>query len=411
MSCVASLHAAPGAKAGGSLELADVFQQYFAQYRRTYGMTPAQRKAAWAIQHCRTPTLGGQRKWCQRCGWEHYVYHSCRNRHCPKCQSLAQAAWSADRQRELLPVPYFHNVFTLPHELNAWILWSERNQRALLGLLFRAVSQTLLRFVRKSLGGQAGFTLVLHTWDQQLRAHFHLHCLIASGALSHDKSRWIAGGAKFLFPVHALSKVFRAKFLDGLARLLEQGDLDSPHELPLLAEGPRLLNQLRQQEKWSVYSKAPFASPRKLLGYLARYTHRIAISNQRLITCQDGQVSFTYRDRRDGDQRKTMQLPAQDFIRRFLQHVLPNGFMRIRHYGFLANRVRRTSLQRCRELLGVRQLNADPEKKSSSEWMLVLADVEVNRCPKCGEPVNHEVILPTNHNPSLSGTFDCWDTS
>ena len=204
--------------------------------KKTHRLTPAQRKAIWAITHCRTAALGGHRQWCPSCGFERYTYHSCRNRHCPKCQSTATAAWVAARQEELLPVPYFHNVFTLPHELNPLILWSERNQRALLGLLFDAAAQTLLEFGQNEFGGKVGFTLVLHTWDQQLRAHFHLHGLIASGALADDGSRWIAGGRQFLFPVHGLSKMFRAKYLDGLAELLERGQLDLPPQLTGLVE-------------------------------------------------------------------------------------------------------------------------------------------------------------------------------
>ena len=217
-------------------ELADIFRRYGEAYLATHALTPAQRKAAWAILHCRTAALGGHREWCPACGFQRYTYHSCRNRHCPKCQSADTAAWVAARQEELLPVPYFHDVFTLPHEFNPLILYSQRNQRALLGLLFDATAQTLLAFGQSDLGGKVGFTLVLHTWDQRLRAHFHLHCLIASGALSNDGSRWIAGGRQFLFPVHGLSKMFRGKYLDGLAELLRRGQLDLPPQLRELAE-------------------------------------------------------------------------------------------------------------------------------------------------------------------------------
>ena len=196
---------------------------------------PAQRKALWAITHCRTAALGGQHQCCEACGFEQYTYHSCRNRHCPKCQSTDSAAWAAARQQELLPVPYFHHVFTLPHDFHGLILYSERNQ-SLLRLLFDATAATLLTFGRSELGGQVGFTLVLHTWDQRLRAHYHLHCLIASGALSADGSQWIAGGRKFLFPVRGLSKMFRAKYLDGLEALLADGQLDIPPQLCWLKE-------------------------------------------------------------------------------------------------------------------------------------------------------------------------------
>ena len=224
----------------------------------------------------------------------------------PKCQSADTAAWVAARQEELLPVPYFHNVFTLPHEFNPLILYSQRNQCALLGLLFDATAQTLLAFGQSDLGGKVGFTLVLHTWDQRLRAHFHLHCLIASGALSPDGSRWIAGGRKFLFPVHGLSKIFRGKYLDGLAKLLRRGQLDLPPLLRDLVEENTRRRWLRRMRKkpWVVYSQAPFAGPRKLLDYLGRYTHRVAISNHRLLSCEDGQVCYHYRDRCDGNRLK-----------------------------------------------------------------------------------------------------------
>jgi Transposase zinc-binding domain/Putative transposase len=233
MSTAAPFHAAPAE--GPSCELADIFQRYGAAYAQRHPLSPAQRKAAWAISHCRTAALGGHREWCPECGYERFTYHSCRNRHCPKCQSLATADWVAARREELLPVPYFHDVFTLPHELNGLILWNEHNQQLLLDLLFDATSQTLLEFGRSELGGQIGFTLVLHTWDQQLRGHFHLHGLVPAGALSWDGQRWIAGGRQFLFPVCGLSRMFRGKYLDGLAALLEQQALDLPPSLAHLA--------------------------------------------------------------------------------------------------------------------------------------------------------------------------------
>jgi hypothetical protein len=237
----------------------------------------------------------------------------------------------------------------LPHELNGLILYSQRNQRALLGLLFDAVAQTLLEFGRCELGGKVGFTLVLHTWDQQLRAHFHLHGLIASGALADDGSRWIAGGRQFLFPVHGLSKMFRAKYLDGLAVLLQRDQLDIPPQLAQLAELRSRCRWLRHLRKkpWVVYSQSPFAGPRKLLDYLGRYTHRVAISNHRILRCDHGQVRYHYRDRRGGDRLKTEVLPAEQFLHRFLQHVLPDHFLRIRHYGLLANCVKQKHLARC----------------------------------------------------------------
>ncbi len=339
-----------------------------------------------AVVNCRTATLGGHRTRCTSCDFERFVYHSCRNRHCPKCQTQSKEAWRKARQLELLPVPYFHQVFTLPHQLNRWVLASESNQRKLLKLLFDAASATLLNFGRGELGGQVGFTLVLHTWDQQLRPHFHLHGLIASGALSADHSQWRAGGSKFLFPVRAFSKVFRGKFLSGLEQLLGAGELDRPRSQgEEIGIERRLLRQL-SKKSWVVYSKAPFAGPRKLLDYLSRYTHRVAISNQRLVSCDDRQVTFVYRDRTDGDRRKQLVLPAKQFIGRFLTHVLPDRFMRIRHYGFLANRHRGVKLAVIRNLLGVWQPEPSPQE-SLEQWLRETLGIDLDRCPCCGGEV------------------------
>jgi hypothetical protein len=391
---------APAEKA--SCELADVFRRYGEAYQNTHPLTPAQRKAVWAITHCRTAALGGHREWCPACGFERYTYHSCRNRHCPKCQSTATAAWVAARQEELLPVPYFHNVFTLPHELNPLILYSERNQRALLGLLFDATAQTLLQFGRSDLGGKIGFTLVLHTWDQRLRAHFHLHGLIASGALADDGSRWVAGGRQFLFPVRGLSKMFRAKYLDGLAALLEADQLDIPPQLAELADVQTRRRCLRRWRKkpWVVYSQAPFAGPRKLLDYLGRYTHRVAIGNHRLLGCEQGQVRYRYRDRRDGDRLKTDVLPAEEFLHRFLRHVLPDRFLRIRHYGLLGNRGKQQHLAQCRDLLGAQPPKADDQPQTAAEWMRVLLGIDITRCPGCGEQLHREPLRRSLDSPA-----------
>lgn len=380
-------------------ELADVFARHYDAYAATHHVRPVQRKVTSAIQYCRTAALGGHREWCEQCGFERYLYHSCRNRHCPKCQTVETAAWVEARQRELLPVPYFHHVFTLPHELNPLVLWSERNQRALLKLLFDAAAQTLLEFGHQTLGGQIGATLVLHTWDQQLRPHFHVHALVPSGALSHDRTRWIAGGRRFLFPVRGLSKMFRGKYLDGVQQLLERGALDLPPQLAALAQpaGRRQFLRRCRKHSWVVYAQPPFAGPRKLLDYLGRYTHRVAISNHRLLGCDDEQVTFTYRDRADGDRRKTLSLPANEFLRRFLQHVLPDRFQRIRHYGLLANRGKGERLAHCRRLLGARPLPAEPDTpRTTAEWLRQWLDIDPTRCPCCAGPLHRESLpLPT----------------
>ena len=383
-----------------------------------------------AIRACRTAVLGGHREWCDGCGFERYLYHSCRNRHCRaptgmdagwSCQTAETTAWVEARHSELLPVPHFHNVFTLPHEFHPLILFSERNQRALLKLLFDAAAQTLLQFGRQTFGGKIGFLLVLHTWDQQLRAHFHVHALIPSGALSADGSQWIAGGRQFLFPVRGLSKMFRGQYVDGVARLLERNELDLPPQLTALGEPAgrrRLLRQWRRKS-WVVYSKAPFAGPRKLVDYLGRYTHRVAISNQRLLSCDNGEGTFTYRDRSDGDRRKTMRLPADEFLGRFLQHVLPDRFMRIRHYGLLASRDKQQRLARCRELLGAAAVAVDesPSSRTTAEWMLSLG-IDITRCPCCGDILHREVLPPkptrievSAASSSAAVSFTPWDTS
>jgi len=402
-----------------SCELADIFRQYGDSYQQTHHLTLSQRKALWAITHCRTAALGGHREWCPACGFERYNYHSCRNRHCPKCQSTATAAGVAARQEELLPVPYFHDVFTLPHELNGLILYSQRNQRALLSLLFDAVAATLLQFGRAEFGGKVGFTLVLHTWDQQLRPHFHLHCLIASGALAEDGTQWIAGGRQFLFPVRGLSKMVRAKDLNGLAQLLERNRLDIPPHLAELTEDHTRRRWLRRCRKkpWVVYSQAPFAGPRRLLDYLGRYTHRVAISNHRIVACQNGHVHYRYRDRRDGDRLKTDVLPVEEFLHRFLQHVLPDHFLRIRHYGLLANCVKHQLLARCRPLLGARSPAADDQPHTAADWMHLLLGIDITRCPCCGATLYRQELRPSATSsaetclPPRKGNAPPWDTS
>jgi hypothetical protein len=398
--------------------LADVLVRHGEAYRRAHGLTLSQAKALSAITHCRTAALGGQRHWCAACGYQRYVHHSCRNRHCPKCQSTATAAWVAARQDELLPVPYFHNVFTLPHQLNGLILFSERNRRALLKLLFDAAAQTLLEFGRGELGGQIGLTLVLHTWDQQLRPHFHLHALIASGALAPDGTRWIAGGKEFLFPVRGLSKMFRGKYLGGLAELLTQGKLDLPPQWASLSERLHRDAWLRglRKKPWVVYSQRPFAGPQKLIDYLGRYTHRTAISNHRILACENGLVRFTWRDRADGDRRKVMTLPAEEFIRRFLTHVLPHRFMRIRHYGLFANRGKQKRLAHVRNLLGAhgKAHNASDQPQTAAQWMQVLLGVDIQQCPCCGGPLATESLAPCRGDwpaSATTGRGPPWDTS
>ena len=351
-------------------ELADILRSHGPSYRRAHRLPASHLKVMRAVEVCRTKELGGHLKQCDTCGFEHPTYNSCRNRHCPKCQSLAKAKWLEKQTSELLPVGYFHLVFTLPHVLNGLIL---AHKKILLALLFKAVSETLLEFGRTRLKGTVGIIAVLHTWDQKLQDHFHLHCLIPAGALSFDQNRWIACRKNFLFPVKALSLVFRGKFLDLLKRAFDQGKIQAE------SEG---FNKLRKKN-WVVYAKKPFGSPQTVLDYLGRYTHRVALSNDRILSVHSGQVTFTYRDRRDGDRKKTMTLDAQEFIRRFMLHVLPQGFMRIRHFGFLANRAKKHALPQCRKLLGLNPALPELPKRSAQELLRQLTGIDLSRCPSC----------------------------
>ncbi len=376
-------HLAAGGKR--SPELADIFRAYGESYRQAHPLSRSQLKVMRAIESCRTAALGGHLQQCDTCGYQQPAYNSCRNRHCPKCGSLAKAQWLEDRKADLLPVGYFHLVFTLPHELNPLMLV---NKKVLCDILFKAVSQTLLEFGRTHLDGLVGFICVLHTWDQRLRDHFHLHCLIPGGALSFDYTQWIAARQNFLFSVKALSLVFRGKFLALLEQAFVKEQLQFPGRTAALAE-PAAFSDLvcsLRQKQWVVYAKHPFSSPEKVLDYLGRYTQRVALSNNRILavaeTAEGPRVTFSYRDRKNGDCARTMTLQADEFIRRFLLHVLPNGFMRIRHFGFLANRSRKLKLHRCRELLDLEQ-PSPAARKSARQLMLEVTGFDLALCPAC----------------------------
>jgi len=374
-------------------ELADIFRSYGESYRKTHFLPASHKKVMRAVEACRTQELGGHLKQCDTCGFEHPSYNSCRNRHCPKCQSLAKAKWLKKQTSELLPVGYFHLVFTLPHLLNHLIL---AHKKILLALLFKAVSETLLEFGRTRLRGTIGIIAVLHTWDQTLKDHFHLHCLIPAGALSLDQRHWIGARPNFLFPVKALSRVFRGKFLDLLKHAFEQGKIPPP------SQG---LKELRKKN-WVVYAKKPFGSPQTVLDYLGRYTHRVALSNNRILGLENGQVTFTYRDRKDGDRKKALPLNAHEFIRRFLLHVLPDGFMRIRHFGFLANRSKKHALPQCRKLLGLNPALPEIPKKSAHDLLRELTGIDLSRCPRCQKGT----MIVVGDLPRLS-RLPGWDSS
>jgi hypothetical protein len=392
-----------------AFEVADIVRRYGAAYRDARTVPLLHQRVLHAIEACRTAELGGHIEQCNQCGYRRLVYNSCRNRHCPKCQTLARAQWLEERQAELLPVGYFHNVFTLPHELNDL---AAANQRVVYGLLFRSVAATVQSFAadpQYGLGGQAGFTAVLHTWDQKLLYHVHLHCVIAGGALSRDGQRWIPARRNYLFPVRKLSSAFRSRFLKGLQQAFERDQLVFPGRLAALAQAAALTALLARlaAKDWVVYSQPPFGGPDKVLEYLSRYTHRVAISNRRLLGIADDKVTFTYRDRRDGNQIKEQTIAASEFLRRFLLHVTPPGLCRIRHYGFLSNRCKEQQLPRCRELLGQPPPSA-PVPLDVVALVLRFTGIDVTRCPHCqqGRLVAMERILVVPPSVALPPAAD-----
>jgi hypothetical protein len=337
------------------------------------------RKVLQAIASCRTAILGGHRDQCSRCGYRAISYNSCRNRHCPKCQNGARDQWVAARQNELLAVAYIHVVFTLPQQLSQLML---QNKKVLYGLLFRASAETLLEVARdpKHLGAEIGFLSVLHTWGQNLLHHPHIHCVIPAGGLKADHSRWVHPKYQFFLPVKVLSKVFRGKFVAGLKRAFQQGRLTFAGTLKPLEHDKAFRCFLRTlfHQNWVVYAKPPFGGPQHVIGYLARYTHRVAISNHRLVAFQDDQVTFRWKDYAHGNKKRMMTLSSQEFLRRFLLHVLPRGFVRIRFFGFLANRSRATLLPQCRLLL----LN-NPKPHITPVSNSSPAQTAIFRCPIC----------------------------
>jgi Putative transposase/Transposase zinc-binding domain len=342
------------------------------RYCQTHRTTAVQRKALRAIGACRTPALGGHRQQCDRCGYEHIQWHSCRNRACPRCQASARRQWLESRSAELLPVPYFHVVFTVPEELN---VLARHAPRVFYDLLFRAVGATLTDVARSKLTLQAGALSVLHTWGQTLVLHPHIHCLVPGGGFSLDQRRWIAvRKPTFFLPVKVLSRRFRTHLCSSLRQAWDRGVLKLPERVLAAMPFDRVLACVVAKE-WCVYAKAPFGGPAQVLAYLANYTHRIAISNSR-ITAFDGQrVCFRYRDYANGNQSRTMTLEADEFLRRFLMHVVPSRFVRIRYYGFMANRLRAKSLERARLLLGTDK----PAAPDSA------AEPPAQRCPVCAQ--------------------------
>jgi Putative transposase/Transposase zinc-binding domain len=371
------------------LEVADVFREHADAFLDRYGNTlsPEQRRALGDIAACRTAALGGHVEECDRCGHQRIAYNSCRNRHCPKCQATAAAQWMEAREAELLPVEYFHVVLTLPAILGPITL---QNPREVYGILFRAAAETLQQIAAdpKHLGAEIGFLAILHTWGQNLEHHPHVHCVVPGGGLSPDGSRWVACRPGFFLPVRVLSTVFRGKFLALLRNAFDQGKLSFHGKQRVLADAgafQRLLAASVQTE-WVVYAKPPLGGPEQVLKYLARYTHRVAISNRRLVAMEDGEVKFHWKDYAHGGVQKTMTLKATEFIRRFLLHILPAGFVRIRHYGFLANRVCREKLALCRAVLGVEATSVPTASEPSTKPKETTDGVPAaDVCPLCGE--------------------------
>ena len=392
------------------LEVADIFRQHGAAFSATHPLSPEQRRVMCAIEECRTSALGGHVDRCDACGFQRISYNSCRNRHCPKCQSLAKAQWLEARLADLLPVPYFHVVFTLPEELAHLAL---QNKRLIYNLLFQSAAQTLLKLAAdpEHLGAQIGFLAVLHTWSQQLGHHPHLHCVVPGGGLSLDGQRWISCRANFFLPVKVLSRLFRRLFRDQLGRLFAQGKLSFHGSLTQLNDPvafQRFVHRLGHKE-WVVYAKPPFGGPRQVLDYLGRYTHRVAISNHRLLKLEHGQVTFSWRDYRHGQRQGVLTLTAEEFIRRFLLHTLPRGFQRLRHFGLLSNRARVTKLARCRQLLGVAQLPPSSmcaQQRDAAALFQTLTGDSLTRCPACrqGQLRRLETFAPLSSLAHLPST-------
>jgi hypothetical protein len=367
------------------LEVADIFRRHGDVYRQAHALGRVERRVMSAIESCRTAALGGHAEACDACGTVRYAYNSCRNRHCPKCQGLARAEWLEERQAELLPVPYFHVVFTLP-ALIAEIAF--HNKAVVYGLLFRAAAETLRTIGAdpKHLGAELGIVAVLHSWGQNLHYHPHAHCIVPGGGPSLDGTRWVACRPGFFLPVRVLSRLFRRLFLDTLQAAFTSGDLRFSGTLSGLADPTVFAERVGECRRieWVVYAKPPFGGPEQVLAYLGRYTHRVAIANSRLIDDVDGSVRFRWKDYRHHDKQKVMTLAAGEFIRRFLLHTLPDGFHRIRHYGFLANGHRAEKLALCRQLLACPPTPRTEPPRDYRQRYARLTGRSLEICPCCG---------------------------
>jgi hypothetical protein len=369
-------------------EVADIVRQHGAAYRQAHRLSYEQLRVMRAIETCRTAALGGHVEKCDGCDFTRNAYNSCRNRHCPKCQNTERAKWLKDRKAELLPVEYFHVVFTLPEKIAEIAFY---NKEAVYGILFRATAETLLTIARdpKHLGAEIGFFAILHTWGQNLLHHPHLHCVVPGGGLSPDHERWISCLPGFLLPVKVLSQLYRRLFLEQMEDAFYRKQLVFPGSIGPLQDAFAFDALLRSHEDrdWVVYAKPPFGGPQRVLEYLGRYTHRVAISNHRLLSLEDGQVTFQWKDYRSEhrEKSKTMAIDADEFQRRFLIHTLPAGFQRIRHYGFLANCHRKDKLEYCRRLLTAGATGLLPSQADCLQMKETITEKEdTHRCPRCG---------------------------
>src|SRR5213593_1221897 len=395
------------------IEVADIFRRYGEAYRNEHdgSLSTAQRRVMNAIEVCRTAALGGHIEECDNdnCLHQRISYNSCCNRHCTKCQSLARAEWIEDRQAELLETPYYHVVFTVPEEIAAI---AYQNKEVVYGILFRAAAQTLRTIAAdpKHLGAEIGFFAVLHTWGQNLLFHPHLHFVVTGGGIAPEGDRWISCRPGFFLPVRVLSRLFRRLFLKLLQKAFDSGKLHFFSSLEALQDRKAFVRHLAPARKaeWVVYAMAPFAGPQQVLDYVGRYTHRVAISNDRLLDMENGEVRFRWKDYRDDNRQKTMTLKADEFIRRFLIHVLPNGFQRIRYYGFLGNRYRKQKLALCRRLLGMPENDA-PVAEPSSDYRdrcEELTGSSLRECPLCHQGRMHVVgvLESVKKRPPMMGS-------
>jgi len=383
------------------LEVADIFRQVGPSYREDHApaMSQGQRRVMSAIEQCRTVALGGHVEQCDSCGHQRIAFNSCRNRHCPKCQSLVRAQWLEDRQTELLPVEYFHVVFTVPQEIAAI---AYQNKAVVYDILFRTTAETLRTIAGdpKHLGAEIGFIAILHTWGQNLMHHPHLHCVVPGGGIAPNGERWVSCRPGFFLPVRVLSRLFRRLFIAQLQLAFDHGELQFFNSLEALRNRVAFAKYLAPatRAEWVVYAKPPFGGPKQVLEYLGRYTHRVAISNNRLREFSDGAVTFAWKDYRHESRNKTMTLDAHEFIRRFLLHVLPSGFQRIRHYGLLANRYREVRLNQCRNLLAAPPpvVASETDVKDYRDRYQRLTGVSLRDCPHCGrgQMVRIETFLP-----------------